>query len=120
MLNWKEGALYMALSFFVRERALSLELLISLKKKLRLLVTANVVPSSLVLVTLMMEALSSSEMSTLTRTTRRKIPEDGILYSHRRENLKFFKTIVLYILNFGFLHLISNVLRMKKCDIKWH
>jgi hypothetical protein len=44
----------------------------------RLLVAAKVVPSSLILVTLMMEATCSSETSVLIIATQRNISEDGI------------------------------------------
>jgi hypothetical protein len=59
-----------------------------------LLVAANVIPTLPILVTLMMDAIRSSETSVL--ATRRNIPEDTILHSHRRENLKCYGGMQIY------------------------
>jgi hypothetical protein len=53
----------------------------------------SVVPSSPILVTLMMEAIRSSETSVLKWATLRIIPEHGILHGHRREDLKCYKAL---------------------------
>jgi hypothetical protein len=54
----------------------------------QLLITANVVLSSLIHFALIMETMRSPETSVFTRSTRRHIPEDGILHSHRHGTLK--------------------------------
>jgi hypothetical protein len=53
-------------------------MIVFLRSLRRLLVTANVHPSSQILVVMMMEALRSFETSVLTRATRRNIAEDVI------------------------------------------
>jgi hypothetical protein len=63
-----------------------------LRSVLRLLVTANDVPSSPSLVTLMMEAIRSSDSSVLTRATRRNAPEYYTLTTKYRQAYTRVKT----------------------------
>jgi hypothetical protein len=75
----------------------------------RLLVTAHV-PSSPILVTLLMEALRSSETSILIRATWNNIPEDGILHSHHLENFKSYMVT-------GFIHFNYNHDKLRSLGI---
>jgi hypothetical protein len=75
---------------FIRVAKYQVEL-VFLRSVRRLLVAASVVNSSPIFATLMKEAPGSSETSVLTRATLSNNPEDTILHSHRRENLKSYK-----------------------------
>jgi hypothetical protein len=55
---------------------------------LQLLIAANVVPNSLIIFSMKLATIRSSSTSVLTRATRRHIPEDNILHSHRREHFR--------------------------------
>jgi hypothetical protein len=63
-----------------------------LRSVFQLLVTINF-PNLLILVILMMEAIHLFEMSALIRVTWCHIPEDCILHSHCRENIKSYTAL---------------------------
>jgi hypothetical protein len=97
-------------------------------------VAANGFPTSPNLVTLIMEALRSSEMSVLTRTTLCNITEDGILHSHYRENLKSYivhksgyfekhhNIIHLFLITYGTLqqHRLHRVSKSSTALFRWN
>jgi hypothetical protein len=49
----------------------------------------------------MMEVIRSSKTTVLTRATQHNIPEDGILHSHCRENLKSYIALTDWTLEVG-------------------
>jgi hypothetical protein len=70
--------------------------MVFLRSVSRLLVRANIVPSSPILVTLMVEVLRSCETAVLTRVTWRKIQEDGIIHEHLDDICCFLVVIASY------------------------
>jgi hypothetical protein len=68
----------------------------------QLLVTVNVVPSTQIFVTPLMEALHSSETSVLMRAPWRNDPEYGILHSYRVKTSNFASNILYLDQKFSF------------------
>jgi hypothetical protein len=60
----------------------------------RLLVRANVVPSSPILVTRMIEAIGSSETLVITRAAWRNIADDGIL------RIGLYRRLIFHLINY--------------------
>jgi hypothetical protein len=73
---------------------LTISYFVFLRRVRRLIRTANFVPSSPILVILMMEALTSSDTSDLTRATPRNIPEDCVLLCKLHSIIVYTESIV--------------------------
>jgi hypothetical protein len=67
----------------------------------------------------MKKVLSSSETSVLTRATWHNIPEDTILHSHCRENLKSYISQVYWHYVHWFLLSLITLLHLHNFNIKW-
>jgi hypothetical protein len=87
--------------------------------------SGNVVPSSPIIVTVIMKEIRSSKTSVLIRATRRHIPEDGIPHSYRRGKLKSyiifiyiaiskacFKKLLLFRKNYRTVHIFIYVFKL--------
>jgi hypothetical protein len=66
------------------------------EQKLRRMVSSGLLRRVPLVRTDVLEEPGASETSVLTRATRHNNPEDTILHSHRRENLKSHKNLALY------------------------
>jgi hypothetical protein len=84
---------------------------------LQLLVTANVVPRSPILVTFIMEAISFSETSVLSRVTPRNFSGVGILHTRRRKVLKSCILILYSDINFFLPNCIIHLTSRRKLRI---
>jgi hypothetical protein len=96
-LGLPNGLFPPALEHFSKKNAVSWDVMrcgSCTNRLVKLLVTANIIPSSLIPSTLMMEAIRSYETSVLTRATCRQIPEYGILHSPRPENHKSDRALI--------------------------
>jgi hypothetical protein len=65
----------------------------------------------------MMEALNSSERFVYRRATLRNISEDGILHSHRCENLKSYIVLYLYTLKTAIVCVAGEFLSIQNIDV---
>jgi hypothetical protein len=72
------------------------------------------VPSSPILVTPIMEAVSSSETSVHATATRHNIPEDDIPHSNCREYLKsYIRTMKVYVVMYACIRVFSTMSVMR-------